>query len=245
MDGRLVGYVVGSADPAELRAALAAWLPEYMQPAVFVPIDAVPLTPSGKADRRALPAPVSAPVVAEYEAPDGEVEEMLAGIWAEVLGVERVGVTNDFFALGGDSVTAIRIVARVKAVGLVATPQSLFRAPTVRRLAALCQDAAPSTTAPVEMARAEATSRHRTTALQRRLLRSGDPAVGMLHLVLPLATAVDPDIMRDAWQRALDDHPILRTSFVPGPDGELVQVVHPAGVTVPFVFRDLSGRPGS
>jgi amino acid adenylation domain-containing protein len=239
VDDRLVGYPVGDVDVAELRATLASWLPEYMRPAVFVPIDAVPLTPSGKADRRALPAPVSGPVLTGHVAPVGAMEELMAEIWAAVLGVERVGATDDFFALGGDSVTAIRIVARAKAVGVLTTPQLLFRAPTVRDLAALSSSSADTTTTAVV---ADSTGTHRTTELQRRLLQAPDPAAGMSHVLLSLATEIDPDAMRAAWQRAVDDHPILRTSFATS-GGVPVAVVHPVGVGVPFEFRDLSGDP--
>jgi acyl-coenzyme A synthetase/AMP-(fatty) acid ligase len=100
-DKRLLGYVTGTADPAEVRAALAERLPAYMIPAAVVVLDALPLTPSGKLDTHALPAPEY--TAGEYRGPASPTEEILAGIYAQVLGVERVGVDDSFFDLGGDS----------------------------------------------------------------------------------------------------------------------------------------------
>ena len=120
-DKRLVGYVTGSADPAEIRAALAERLPPYMVPAAVVVIDALPLTPNGKLDTRALPAPEY--TTGGYRAPASPVEEILAGIYAQVLGLERVGVDESFFELGGDSILSMQVVARARAAGLVVRPR--------------------------------------------------------------------------------------------------------------------------
>src|SRR6185503_390405 len=109
-DKRLVGYVTGTADPATVRTALAQRLPAYMVPAAIIVIDALPLTVSGKLDTRALPAPEYADVD-RYRAPANAVEEILAGIFARVLGLQRVGVDESFFELGGDSLSAMRLVA--------------------------------------------------------------------------------------------------------------------------------------
>ena len=133
-DKRLVGYVTGTADPAEIRAALAERLPAYMAPAAVVVIDALPLTVNGKLDTRALPAPEYTD--AGYRPPSNAVEEILAGIYAQVLGVPRVGVDDSFFELGGDSLSAMRLVAAVN-TGLDATLgcAPCFEAPTVAGLA--------------------------------------------------------------------------------------------------------------
>jgi non-ribosomal peptide synthetase component F len=101
-DKRLVGYITGAADPAQLRAALGERLPAYMVPAAVVALEALPLTVNGKLDTRALPAPEYRDTD-RYRAPASAVEEILAGIYAHVLGVERVGVDDSFFDLGGDS----------------------------------------------------------------------------------------------------------------------------------------------
>ena len=115
-DKRLVGYVTGTADPAEVRAALAERLPAYMVPAAVVVLDALPLTVNGKLDTRALPAPEYQDVD-RYRAPGNAVEEILAGIYAQVLGLERVGVDDSFFDLGGDSILSMQVVARARAAG--------------------------------------------------------------------------------------------------------------------------------
>ena len=111
-DKRLVGYVTGTADPAEVRAALAERLPAYMVPAAVVVVDALPLTVNGKLDTRALPAPEYQDGD-RYRAPASAVEEILAGIYAQVLGLERVGVDDSFFDLGGDSLSAMRLIAAI------------------------------------------------------------------------------------------------------------------------------------
>ena len=133
-DKRLVGYVTGTADPAEMRTALAERLPAYMVPAAVVVLEALPLTPNGKLDTRALPAPEY--TAGGYRAPGSAVEEILAGIYARVLGLERVGVDDSFFDLGGDSLSAMRVIAAINTsldAGLAV--RTLFDAPTVAELA--------------------------------------------------------------------------------------------------------------
>ncbi|WP_156623126.1 non-ribosomal peptide synthetase, partial [Mycobacterium sp. 1164966.3] len=134
-DKRLVGYVTGTADPAEARRVLSERLPAYMVPAAVVVIDALPVTPNGKLDRRALPAPEYRELD-RYRAPSTPTEEILAGIYAQVLSVERVGVDDSFFDLGGDSLSAMRLVAAVKAaLDADLSVRAVFEAPTVARLA--------------------------------------------------------------------------------------------------------------
>ena len=134
-DKRLVGYVTGTADPAGLRAQLAERLPGYMVPAAVVGLTALPLTVNGKLDTRALPAPEYQDVD-RYRAPTSPTEEILAGIYAQVLGLERVGVDDSFFDLGGDSLSAMRVIAAIN-TGLDAAlaVRALFEAPTVAELA--------------------------------------------------------------------------------------------------------------
>ena len=134
-DKRLVGYVTGTADPAQLRSALADGLPEYMIPAAVVVLEALPLTVNGKLDKRALPAPDYSDVD-RYRAPATLTEEILAGIYSRVLGVVRVGVDDSFFDLGGDSLLAMRLIAAVnKSLDAGLSVRALFEAPTVAQLA--------------------------------------------------------------------------------------------------------------
>src|SRR5213075_3238884 len=114
---RLVAYVVSTREPAvsstELREHLRRSLPEYMVPAQFVTLKSLPLTPNGKVDRKALPAPAQTRELGEaYQAPRTAVEEMLAGIWGELLGLREVGRNDNFFDLGGDSILSIQVVSR-------------------------------------------------------------------------------------------------------------------------------------
>ncbi|HEX9834158.1 MAG TPA: amino acid adenylation domain-containing protein, partial [Mycobacterium sp.] len=134
-DKRLVGYVTGSADPAETRNALADRLPPYMVPAAVVVLEALPLTSNGKLDTRALPAPEYRSIGNDYRAPATAIEEILAGIYAQVLGMERVGVDDSFFDLGGDSILSMQVVARARAAGVLCRPRDIFVEQTVARLA--------------------------------------------------------------------------------------------------------------
>src|ERR1700734_1572923 len=134
-DKRLVGYVTGTADPDKARAALAERLPTYMVPTAVVALDALPVTVNGKLDTRALPAP-DYQGVDRYRAPNSAVEEILAGVYAEVLGLDRVGVDDSFFDLGGDSLSAMRLIAAVNtALDAGLAVRAVFEAPTIAQLA--------------------------------------------------------------------------------------------------------------
>ncbi|MGH3896926.1 MAG: condensation domain-containing protein, partial [Pseudonocardiaceae bacterium] len=136
---RLVAYVVagpGLVAPGAgvLREFLHRVLPDYMVPSAFVVLDGLPLSPNGKLDRQALPAPDLTAAVVGYVAPRTDTERVLAGIWADVLGVERVGVEDNFFELGGDSILSIQVVSRARRVGLGLTARDVFLRQTVAGL---------------------------------------------------------------------------------------------------------------
>ncbi len=144
VDDRLVSYVVTESaaetiDETTLRNKLRAYLPDYMLPAIIIPLDAWPLTPNGKVDRKALPSPENKPAV-EYVAPRNDVEERLAGIWSDVLGIEKVGVYDNFFDLGGHSLLAARAVSKFRNEFDVEIPlRALFELHTVADIAEYLQ----------------------------------------------------------------------------------------------------------
>jgi len=140
-DRRLVAYVAGNRERAsttELRCYLADKLPSYMTPSIFVSLDKLPLTTSGKIDRTALPIPdpTRPDLAGEFIAPRTHIEALLAGMWSDLLGVERIGVNDNFFDLGGHSLLATRVISQIRATLEVEVPLvSLFKAPTVSGLA--------------------------------------------------------------------------------------------------------------
>ncbi|WP_019305048.1 non-ribosomal peptide synthetase, partial [Xanthomonas oryzae] len=144
---RLVAYVVADqhatpAEPATLRSQLAARLPDHMLPAAYVQLDALPLTPNGKLDRAAFPAPDDqAMELHAYVAPQGELEQVLATLWSELLGVQQVGRHDDFFALGGHSLLAVKLIERLRRLGWQIDVRALFAQPTLAGLAANLQAA--------------------------------------------------------------------------------------------------------
>ncbi|MFE3578025.1 amino acid adenylation domain-containing protein [Streptomyces vinaceus] len=236
---RLVAYVV-TADQvaiADLRTHLAAALPDYMVPAVFVPLDALPLTPSGKVDRRSLPAPEfrSEESATAYAAPRDTTEQTLTEVWSEVLGVEKVGIHDNFFDLGGDSILSIQVVSRARqALGVRLSPRLLFEAPTVAELAgrAAALDGAADESAPEEAL--PAVSRDGLLPMsfgQQRLwfLEDFNEGSTEYHSAagLRLTGPLDPAALRAAVGDLAARHESLRTTFdVVGGMG--VQIVHPA-----------------
>src|SRR5262249_29148467 len=140
---RLIAYYTGAPEGGEeamdaevLRAHLLTRVPDYMVPAAYVRLEALPLTPNGKLDRRALPEPkAGAHAVHSYQAPVGEIESTLARLWSEVLQLEQVGRHDNFFALGGHSMLAVRLIERMRREGLQADVRTLFTASTLAALA--------------------------------------------------------------------------------------------------------------
>ncbi|HEY7770659.1 amino acid adenylation domain-containing protein, partial [Longimicrobium sp.] len=242
---RLVAYVVGGVEAAGLRAHLRESLPEYMVPTAFVALEQLPLTPNGKLDVGALPAPELAPDADRHVAPRSPGEEVLAGIWAEVLRLERVGVEDSFFELGGHSLLATRVMSRIREVFAVELPlRALFEGPTVAELAVRVE----------EMRRAElpvlppVVPVERTGALppsfaQERLWFIDRLEPGSAVYNMPMARRLAGPLNAAALERALGEivrrHEALRTVFAEV-DGSPAQVVAPfAGFALPV--EDLSG----
>jgi amino acid adenylation domain-containing protein len=233
-DLRLVAYVVGGAEGDELREGMRRELPGHMVPSTFVRLDALPLTPNGKLDRKALPAPDFRRDVESYAAPRTPVEEVLAGIWAEVLRLERVGVRESFFELGGHSLLATRVVARVRqALGAEVTLGTLFDAPTVAELAAKVEAlrGADARALP-PITGAERTSPLPLSSAQARLWFLDRMQPGSAFYNLSSALRLRGSLDRAALERALGEivrrHESLRTTFGEA-DGLPVQVVAPFG----------------
>jgi amino acid adenylation domain-containing protein len=140
--GDALGATEATPSVEQLRAHLKGTLPQHMIPSAFVILDSLPLTPNGKLDRRALPAPGSdAYASAEYDPPQGEIEESLAGIWRELLGLERVGRDDNFFEVGGHSISGMKLIVKVGETFFVQVPfHAIFQHPTVREMARLVID---------------------------------------------------------------------------------------------------------
>ncbi|WNZ08508.1 non-ribosomal peptide synthetase [Streptomyces sp. 11x1] len=222
---RLVAYVVadGEIPAAELRTHLAGTLPDHMVPSLFVSLDTLPLSPTGKVDRRALPEPEARTEPADFEAPRDRTEEVLSGIWAEVLGVPRVGVHDNFFELGGDSILAIQVVSRARQAGLTVTSRMLFLHQTVAALATQAAATAADRSAP-----AEADVPHgpaELTPIQRWFFErhpSGHDQYAM-SVRVELAPDTDTGHLRHALRAVVDHHDALRARFVRQPDGVWTQ----------------------
>ncbi|UUU31876.1 amino acid adenylation domain-containing protein [Streptomyces sp. CA-210063] len=246
-DTFLTGYYVADEviDPLHLRTELARDLPEFMIPAHFVRIGAVPLTPNGKADRRALPAPsVAGPLGPRpYTAPRDAVEEALAAVWAEVLGADRVGVHDDYFALGGDSILMLRVRALAERRGYHVDLSDLVRHPTIAELAPLTSAVAETDAgrqepelAPfalvsgVDRARLEGRAdAYPVNRLQFGLLYHSrvqqDSAVYRDVFRYSYAMAWDAEKFTTAFELLVARHPVLRSSFDLGGFSEPLQIV--------------------
>ncbi|MFF7638568.1 non-ribosomal peptide synthase/polyketide synthase, partial [Kitasatospora sp. NPDC008050] len=228
-DTQLVGYVVpaaeGALDTAALRAHVAAALPEYMVPAAVVAIGTVPLTPNGKLDHRALPAPEFG-TLSSGRAPRTPQEELLCGLFAGVLGVDRVTIDDSFFDLGGHSLLATRLVSRIRAALGVEVPIGrVFESPTVAALAAGLEAGGATRSALVPMARPAVVP---LSFAQRRLWflhkLEGPSAAYNWPLALRLSPWVDQEALSAALQDLVERHESLRTVFSEV-DGEPRQVV--------------------
>src|SRR5437868_6983802 len=254
-DKRLVAYVLPEQaeqkpSEGELRSYLQTKLPEYMVPTAFVEVQAWPLTPNGKIDRRALPAPqrTTAAGASSSLAPRSPLEEVLLGIWAQVLGVEQVNLHDNFFELGGHSLLAMQVVWRVREALQVEVPlSSLFETPTVAQLARRLQTNSRPTSAqqvvpfepgvrPVDLPLSFA---------QQRLwfLEQWEPESPLynLPLALRLRGALEVAVLEQSLTEILRRHEALRTSFAMK-EGQAVQVIAPVG-RLPLLVTDLSALP--
>ncbi|MEW2355928.1 amino acid adenylation domain-containing protein [Spirillospora sp. NPDC029432] len=219
-DERLIAYIVGTDD--DLRAHAARFLPSHMVPAAIVELDALPLTPNGKLDRKALPDPDFSAKVSD-RAPRTPQEETLAALFAEVLNLERVGIDDGFFDLGGDSIIAIQLVSRARQAGLVISPREVFQHQTVEGLAAIARPAGEDEAVEIEPP-GTAVGPVPVTPIVAWLRERVGGDVSLIkgfHQSMLLRTPPDlgTDRLADALQTLLDHHDALRLRLdVPGGD---------------------------
>jgi amino acid adenylation domain-containing protein len=247
---RLVAYLVATAEAPrreDLRTHLKASLPDYMVPSQFVTLDKLPLTPNEKIDRKALPAPekeISDTGVTR--APQTPTEEMIVGIWQDVLGVERIGAEDSFFDLGGHSLLATRLVARVRqALGVELPLRSMFESPTPAGMASAI-DALRRSGRGLDIPPIASVARDRDLPLsfaQQRLWFLNQMEPDNPFYSLPWAMRMQGRLDKNALERSLQDivarHEVLRTRFVASESG-VTQVVDTAA-QIPLKQFDLSG----
>ncbi|HSF41611.1 MAG TPA: amino acid adenylation domain-containing protein, partial [Thermoanaerobaculia bacterium] len=245
----LCGYVVASdkVSVGALQEHLAGSLPGYMIPDTFVFLSELPLTSNGKIDRKALPEPEAAYAAAEPAVgPQSETEAALVEIWEEVLGLSGLGTTLDFFALGGHSLSAIRILTRVRRRFEVDLPlPDFFDNPTVAGLAAVVERLRGSGLAALPLRRSERPERLPLSFAQERLWFLDQLQPGGSVYNIPLALRLRGDLSWSALAASLDEvvarHEVLRTTFAVA-DGRPVQGVHPE-LRLALPVADLSGLP--
>jgi len=241
---RLVAYVTcgegGGIESSELRSHLKGQLPDYMVPSVFVRLEALPLSPNGKVDRRALPLPERARETAgeEYVAPRTSAEKTLAEIWASTLGLERVGIHDNFFALGGDSILSIRIVSRANQAGLALSGMQLFRHQTIAELAAASDGRS------VRAEQGLVTGSVCPTPIQQWFFEQQlpDPHHYNQAFLFEAPVRLDADRLEAALQALLAHHDVLRLRLRPTRSGwqqEIGQLEAP----LPLARLDLSALP--
>ncbi|QFG21430.1 non-ribosomal peptide synthetase [Actinomadura sp. WMMB 499] len=242
---RLVGYVVAApgaaADPAALRAFAAARLPEYMVPADVVPVDAIPVTANGKVDRAALPAP-AAVAAAAGRGPATPAEELLCGLFADVLGLAAVGAEDSFFALGGDSITSMLVVARARRAGLALSARQVFEHRTPAALASVAGradgDADGGGPDPADGPHGDVPL---TPAMLEMAERSDLAGRFSQAMLVTLPAGARHDRLEAAVRAVLDHHDVLRARLrrTPGADPALT-IPPPAGTAVRVPRVDVS-----
>ncbi|MBC7939564.1 MAG: amino acid adenylation domain-containing protein, partial [Chitinophagaceae bacterium] len=248
---RLIGFVGAGAwggavrlDAAALRAGLSASLPEYMVPSAYVELDVLPLTPNGKIDREALPAPQGdAFAGAAYEAPQGETETVLAGIWSELLKVDRIGRHDHFFQLGGHSLLAVRAVMALRRMFDVEVAiRDLFVYPVLKELAQFVAQAAH--VEQLQIPKSERTGPVPMSFAQQRLWFLAQMEGGSEAYHVPFGIELRGELDRTALRRALDRivarHEALRTCF--GLDGEMPVQQVVSGAEARFALREQDVR---
>jgi amino acid adenylation domain-containing protein/non-ribosomal peptide synthase protein (TIGR01720 family) len=243
----LVAYLVVDNQSApslsDLRGFMKETLPDYMVPSAFVMLDELPLTLNGKVDYQALPIPDRSRSGLEvaFTLPRSPVEELLAGLWAQVLGLKQVGVHDNFFELGGNSISSIQIVARANRAGLTLTPKQMFQHPTVAELASVAEPFSS-----IHGHEGSTTYRVPLTPVQHWFFEQDFENPHRIHQTVLLDPRQDlnPELLRKSVERVWEHHDALRLQFVREKSGW--QQVH-AGLenTALFTKLDLVAVPES
>ncbi|MDF5715756.1 MAG: amino acid adenylation domain-containing protein [Rhizonema sp. NSF051] len=235
-DKRLVAYVVAQAQVTqmELRSFLRDKLPEHMVPATFVFLDAMPLSPNGKVDRRALPSPDASDLIdaSSFVSPRNSTEEVLAVLWAEVLGFERLGIHNNFFELGGHSLLATQVISRTRQAFNADIPlQLLFEKPTIADFAIAIAQLPKNSGASQNQSIPQLAHRQLVplSFAQQRMWFSQQMEPNSRAFLVPIAQRLIGKLNVGVLQQSLDaiaaHHEALRTNFIASPDGSPVQVI--------------------
>jgi hypothetical protein len=231
---RLAAYLVTKeqVNEKDLKKYLLQKLPDYMVPAAFIHMDEMPLTAHGKIDRKSLPKPELIEAVPKYIAPSTAVEEILCGIWAEVLKVEKVGVTDNFFDLGGHSLLATRVASRIRnLLGVDLALRSLFERATVRELAEVVMEElkVEGEVESPEMVRVSREAELPLSYAQQRLwfMQELEPESWAYNIptAVRIVGALDTAALRQSLREIARRHEVLRTSFE-SREGKPVQVIH-------------------
>ncbi|MCP4156182.1 MAG: AMP-binding protein, partial [bacterium] len=229
-----------------LRDHLAAKLPDYMIPSYFVPIEKLPLTPNGKIDRKALPEPgESGRILSQYQAPTTETEEKLVLIWQEVLKLERVGVTDNFFEIGGHSLKAINVISKIGKIFQVDLPlTTLFKKPYIKELAHYITGSSTTQFSAIETV--EKKDHYPLSAAQKRLYALNRFVPGSVNYNMPGILFIDGELsstrFEEAFQKLIHRHESLRTSFH-FIDGEPLQRIHKAGeIEFSVAFSEINAK---
>jgi len=254
-EDQLVAYIVPENDafePTELGDFAASHLPEHMSPTFYVLLERLPLTPSGKIDRRALPAPEAqqagmsaASILAR--APESELEKTIAQIWEETLNVRGLGAHDNFFDLGGHSLSAVRVTARLtKSLGQDVPLRGMFEAPTVASLAEWIETGKDHLLVPELVRDADRGKDAPMTYSQQRLwfVDQLNPGIGSYTLpsTMRLHGELDLDAVKGAYRDLVERHELLRTTFA-AVDGEPRQIIQPTPDEIPVEYVDLRHVP--
>jgi amino acid adenylation domain-containing protein len=247
-------------ESSALKDILSKELPDYEVPAHLLKLDQMPLLPNGKIDRRGFPEPEAPDVSEDFVAPRTQDEKTIAGIWSRVLNVEKVGIHDNFFALGGDSISSIQVVARAREAGLHFSTQQLFQFPTVNGLIDNMKEkgnvddtrATPRNVLPFDLISTEDRAKipdgvedaYPLTMLQAGLIFQSELIRGtsMYHdiLTLTLKGRFDRRLFAQAVQRIVDHHPIVRTTYDLNNYSQYLQLVYKT-IPIPLQVEDISG----